>query len=63
MIAIGSRVFLRGCAFGQPGTVVRIERTRAVVLWGDLDFLARHPLASLKEAPEPEHAATQGSGQ
>ncbi len=53
MIAVGSKVFLRGCAYGQPGTVVRIERNRAVVLWADLDYLARHPLVSLIEA-EPQ---------
>jgi len=29
MIAVGSKVYLRGCAYGQPGTVVRIERNRA----------------------------------
>lgn len=51
MIVVGSKVFLRGCAFGQPGTVVRIERNRAVVLWQDLDYLARHQITSLMEAP------------
>jgi hypothetical protein len=53
VIAVGSKVFLRGCAYGQPGTVVRIERSRAVVLWHDLDYLARHNPASLTEA-EPQ---------
>lgn len=54
MIAVGSKVFLKGCAYGQPGTVVRIERNRAVVLWHELDYLARHSLASLTEtADEP----------
>ena len=53
MIAVGGKVFLRGCAYGQPGTVVRIERSRAVVLWHDLDYLARHDPASLMEA-EPQ---------
>jgi hypothetical protein len=50
MIAVGSKVYLRGCAYGQPGTVVRIERNRAVVLWHDLDYLARHSPESLMEA-------------
>jgi hypothetical protein len=50
MIAVGSKVYLRACAFGQPGTVVRIERNRAVVLWHDLDYLTRHKPESLMEA-------------
>jgi hypothetical protein len=50
MIAVGSKVFLKGCPHGQAGTVVKIERNRAVVLWHDLDYLARHSLVSLTEA-------------
>ena len=53
MIAVGARVHLRACPHGQPGTVVRIEGSRAVVLWHDLDYLARHPLASLAEVSQP----------
>ena len=30
---IGAKVRLRGCAFGQPGTVLRIERRKVVVFW------------------------------
>jgi hypothetical protein len=52
MIAVGSTVFLKGCPYGQPGTVVRIERNRAVILWPDLDYLARHNPESLMLAPE-----------
>jgi hypothetical protein len=44
---IGSLVRLRGCAFGEPGAVLRIERRKVVVYWQDLDFLARHSLESL----------------
>jgi hypothetical protein len=40
-------VRLRGCAFGEPGTVLRIERRKVVVLWHDLDYLARHSPDSL----------------
>jgi hypothetical protein len=50
MIAVGAKVFLKGCAYGKPGTVVRIERNRAVVLWHDLDYLARHRPESLMAA-------------
>jgi hypothetical protein len=47
---IGAKVVLKVCPHGQPGTVVRIERSRAVVLWHDLDYLARHQPESLMEA-------------
>ena len=50
MIAVGSKVYLRVCPFGQPGTVVRIERNRAVVIWHDLDYDGRHKPESLMEA-------------
>ena len=46
-IPIGAKVRLRGCAFGEPGTVLRIERRKVVVLWHDLDYLARHSPDSL----------------
>jgi hypothetical protein len=49
-IEVGAKVFLKVCPHGQPGTVVRIERNRAVVLWHDLDYLARHQLESLTDA-------------
>jgi len=45
--AIGAKVRLRGCAFGEPGTVLLIERRKVVVLWHDLDYLARHSPDSL----------------
>ena len=45
--AVGSKVFLRGCAFGQPGRVLRQEREKIVIYWGDLDYIARHAPASL----------------
>jgi hypothetical protein len=37
---IGAKVRLRGCASGEPGTVLRIKRRRVVVLWHDLDIWA-----------------------
>lgn len=54
--SIGAKVRLRGCAFGEPGTVLRIERRKVVVLWHDLDYLARHTPESLMltgELPAP----------
>jgi hypothetical protein len=39
---IGAKVRLRACAFGEPGTLLRIERRKVVVYWHDLDYLARH---------------------
>jgi hypothetical protein len=47
---VGTKVLLRVCPYGQPGTVLRVERNRAVVLWHDLDYLARHQPESLMEA-------------
>ena len=44
--AVGDSVYLRGARFGEPGTVLRVERRKVVVLWHDLDYLARH-------SPEP----------
>jgi hypothetical protein len=35
-------VYLRGARFGLPGTVLRIERGKVVILWSDIDYLARH---------------------
>jgi hypothetical protein len=60
--AIGAKVRLRHCAFGEPGTVLRIERCKLVVLWRDLDCLARHSpeslmLAAKIPAPEPQQRA------
>ena len=54
--AVGAKVLLRHCAFGEPGTVLRIERSKLVVLWPDLDFLARHSPETLMltaEIPVP----------
>ena len=52
MISIGSEVHLKGAPHGQPGRVIRIERSRIVVLWQDLDFIGRHEPASLVEAED-----------
>ena len=41
-LPIGAMARLRGCALGKPGTVLRIEQRKPVVLWHDLDYLARH---------------------
>jgi hypothetical protein len=52
MIPVGSKVYLKVCRSGEPGTVIRRERARLVVLWSDLDYIARHPEDSLEMAPE-----------
>jgi hypothetical protein len=49
-LEIGTKVLLKVCPHGQPGTVIRIERSRAVVFWHDLNYLARHQPESLMEA-------------
>jgi hypothetical protein len=56
VIEVGTKVRLKVCPHGEPGTVVRMERNRAVVLWHDLDYLARHQPTSLAEvaAESPE---------
>jgi hypothetical protein len=54
--SIGAMVRLRSCAFGEPGTVLRIEQRKVIVLWRDLDYLARHSPESLMlsgELPAP----------
>jgi hypothetical protein len=48
MIPIGSKVYLKVCRYGELGTVIRRERVRLVVLWPDLDYIARHHEDSLK---------------
>ena len=49
-------MFLKGAAFGEPGTIVKIERSRAVVLWRDLGptYTGRHQLKSLVEVEAVE---------
>ncbi len=55
----GNQVYLRRARFGQPGTVVRIERNRAVVLWHDLDYLGHHSPDSLElDEPQPKGATS-----
>jgi hypothetical protein len=49
---IGAAMRLRGCAFGEPDAVLRIERCKVVVYWSDLDFLSRHRPESLMPATE-----------
>jgi hypothetical protein len=51
---IGAAVRLRGCAFGEPDAVLRIERRKVVVYWRDLDFLSRHLPESLELAETPD---------
>ena len=42
VFAVGEAVFLKGARFGLPGRVLRNERGKVVVYWGDLDHLSRH---------------------
>jgi hypothetical protein len=52
--AVGDRIFLRGCRVGEPGRVLRIERSKVVILWTDLDYIGRHSPAALMIAGEHE---------
>jgi len=45
---VGSKVYLRGARFGEPGTVVKLGK-RLTVYWHDLDFLSKHRPESLVE--------------
>jgi hypothetical protein len=47
--SIGEAVHLRGCPFGKPGRVLRIERGKLAILWADLgpSYIGRHAPASL----------------
>jgi hypothetical protein len=58
--AIGAKVRLRHCAFGEPGTVLRNERGKLVILWHDLDYLGRHRRESLMLAAEWPQADAAG---
>lgn len=42
--AVGDRVYLKGCSFGEPGRVLRMERGRVAVLWPNLGptYIGRH---------------------
>jgi hypothetical protein len=53
---VGCKVYLRACAFGQPGRVLRIERGKLAVLWADLgpSYIGRHSPDSLMLAGTPE---------
>jgi hypothetical protein len=55
-IEVGSKVYLKGCAFGEPGRVLRIERGKLAILWADLgpSYIGRHRPDSL-ELAEPIH--------
>lgn len=63
MISVGSEVYMRACPHGTPGVVVRYERTRWVVWWSDLDYLARHTLESLEEVDSPDAVTAPPSEQ
>ena len=48
--SVGDKVWLKGARFGKPGTVLRIERGKVVILWSDIDYLARHRACTLELA-------------
>jgi hypothetical protein len=50
-VALGSKVYLRACRAGEPGTVIRFERGRFTVYWRDMDFWSRHVPEALEIAP------------
>ncbi|MGB8030268.1 MAG: hypothetical protein WCF30_11445 [Terracidiphilus sp.] len=54
--AVGDAVYLRAAAFGRPGRVVRIERSKLAVLWADLgpSYIGRHRPNSLMLAERGE---------
>jgi hypothetical protein len=54
---IGSRVYLRACAFSVPGVVLRIERAKLVIYWRALDYIGRHRPEFLVLAAEDRDAA------
>jgi len=60
----GARVYLKACrGAGPPGTVIRFERGRAVVFWGDMNFWSRHVPASLELAEAPRGRDEQAEEQ
>ena len=54
----GSKVYLRGCRVGKPGTVIGFHRGRVRVYWHSLDFVSCHRAASLLavESESNEHS-------
>jgi hypothetical protein len=44
-------VFLRSCIVGAPGIVLRLERSKVVIHWADLDMIGRHSPAALMAVP------------
>lgn len=50
--AVGAKVRLRHCPFGEPGTVTKIERYKVAIFWHDLDCRTRHSPESLMLASE-----------
>lgn len=51
-----SKVFLRACQVGQPGTVIREHRGKLTVYWPDLDHWSHHRPEAL-EIAEPVSGA------
>jgi|GEM_PF-2196563 hypothetical protein len=65
--AVGDKVFLRDCPYGQPGRVLRQERGKLAVLWADLgpSYIGRHNPASLmlaEQIHEPQNERTSRNG-
>lgn len=48
--AVGDRVYLKGCPFGEPGRVLRMECGKVAVLWPSLGptYISRHSPGSLR---------------
>jgi hypothetical protein len=51
-IAAGDKVYLKACRAGEPGIVIRRERSKLVVNWSDLGCSSRHKPEALELAKE-----------
>jgi hypothetical protein len=50
-MAVGSKVWLRSLiGIGEPGTVIRQERSKLVIHWRDLQMETRHKPEALEIA-------------
>ena len=52
---VGTKVFLRACRAGEPGTVIREDRGKLVVYWRDLDYWSGHRPEALEPANETQN--------
>ena len=60
-IIVGSRVYLRACRAGEPGTVIRAERGKLTVYWRDMDYWSKHCPESLELVEAQSTDAREGA--